>query len=154
MEKNIIKGLIAGAIGGLVATKIKSVIEDSYPVRSESTDSPPVVLAERLLTHNNGEQLSPLSKKKAETKIHWTFGIATGALYGMSVEKNSKNKKGLGALMGTTLYSATHGSVLPLLKTEPWPTENKKSYVANEFISHIAFGVTTEIVRRITRKLL
>ncbi len=154
MQKNLAKGLIAGVIGAAVATKIKSEIEKVLPVRKKTTDSPPVVLADRVSRMDDGTGLKKEEKKPMEQKIHWAFGLMTGALYGLSVERNPAAASGFGSLMGTALYGGTHGSVLPAFAMEPWPTENRPEFVINEFIGHLVYGVTTEIVRRQARKLL
>ena len=152
MKENIVKGLFAGIIAGVVATKMKSEIEKILPVRTNDTDSPPVVLADRFSKLTTEKSLPKEEKQKAEQKLHWLFGLAVAAIHGVNSEKNTKNTKAPGAVMGTKLYAATHGSILPALKTEPWPTKNKKSFVINEFIGHIAFGITTELVRKAVRK--
>ncbi|WP_010521147.1 DUF1440 domain-containing protein [Aquimarina agarivorans] len=154
MKKNLIKGAFAGIIGSIVATKLKSSLEEVLPVRSTDTDSPPVIIADRITKIKTNTGLKASEKKPAEKKIHWIFGITIGALYGIAAEKDPKVTKGMGTTMGTSLYGTTHASILPALKTEPWPNRNKKSYVANEFIGHIAFGVTTEIIRKIVRKAI
>lgn len=150
MKRNLVKGFVAGVIGAAVATKVKSELEKVLPVRKRTTDSPPVKLANKLAK----EELDKKEKKPVEKKIHWTFGLLTGGFYGLSVEKNPQAATGLGTLMGTALYGGTHGTVVPALKLEPWPTENKPEFVINEFVGHLVYGMTTEIIRRQTRKLL
>ena len=151
---NLAKGFIAGVVGAIVATKVKSALEEVLPVREEDTDSPPVVLVDKASEIVTGTGLAEYQKEPAEKKVHWLFGLITGGLYGVAVEKDPTAAKGLGSKMGTALYGGTHASILPALDTEPWPTENKNSFVINEFVGHIAFGVTTELIRRQVRKLL
>lgn len=140
--------------GAVVATKVKSALEKILPVRKDETDSPPVELADRLAQLDNGEGLDPQEKKPVEKKIHWVFGLTMGGLYGVTVEYTPSAAAGLGSLAGTALYGGTHASVLPALDTEPWPTDNKPKFVANEFIGHIVYGMTTEIIRRRVRRWL
>jgi putative membrane protein len=155
MQTNLFKGLIAGMVGAAVATKIKSELEKVLPVRKKTTDSPPVVLADRVAKKmENNDGLDKEEKKPVEKTIHWSFGVLMGGVYGVSVERNPSAAAGFGSLAGTALYGGTHGSVLPALDTEPWPTENKPEFVVNEFIGHIVYGMTTEIIRRQVRKLL
>lgn len=153
MSNNLAKALVAGVLGGIVATRVKSIFEDKYPVRAEKTDSPPVVLAERVMEKTE-HQLVEEQKKPIEQKIHWLFGVSTAVIYSLAVEEDKKNKKALGMYMGGLLYAVTHGSLLPLLKTEPWPLNNKKKYVVNEFLGHLFYGFSTEIVRRTVRKMV
>jgi uncharacterized membrane protein YagU involved in acid resistance len=152
MYINLIKVVAAGIISGIVATKVKTIFEDNYPVRSSSTDSPPVVLANRLEKKINKRELSNTEKQKAETAIHWAFGVSISVLYCLLAERNKNAANGLGTKMGLALYALTHYSTLPVLKTEPWPHNNKPKYARNEFIGHIVYGCSAELVRRISLK--
>ena len=154
MKNMIIKGVIAGALAGIVATGIKTVWEKGFPARAESTDSPPVILANRIKQVVGEGSLTEQQKPPVETTIHWTFGILVCVFYGILAEKYPQARFGYGLVFGVALYSATHATVLPALDTEPWFFENKPEYALSEFGSHLAFGVTAEVVRRfISRKL-
>ena len=50
-EKSFAKGLLAGLVGGLVATAAKSLAEKVYPPRTEGQPEPPDVLAEKIAGH-------------------------------------------------------------------------------------------------------
>ena len=147
MKNKIIKGLIGGLAAGIVATGIKTVWEKSFPARAKSTDSPPLILADRAKRAAGYKGISENEKPSIEKAIHWTFGISTCVFYSLLAEKYPAVKSGSGLLFGIALYGATHGSVLPALDTEPWFFENKPEYALSEFGSHLAFGTSAEIVR-------
>ncbi len=153
-NQNIWKGVLAGAIAGLVGTVIKTAWEEVLPTRPANRDSPPVVLADRVAEETEGRELTKSEKPIVEQSLHWAFGIGIGALYGGVVEAFPVAKKGLGSSLGTALYGVTHGSVLPMLKTEPWPTNQAMKFSSSEFGGHVAYGVTVEFARRFVRKWL
>jgi putative membrane protein len=81
-ERSVIKGALAGLIGGLAGAGAKVVAEQIYPPRVQGQTPPPVVLAEQVADHS----LAPAKKKVAMESIHWAFGALAGAIYGAVVE--------------------------------------------------------------------
>lgn len=154
MKNIIVKGIIAGLVAGVVATGVKTVWETGFPVRAESTDSPPVILADRAKQTAGQGSLSEQQKPPVETAIHWTFGITICLIYAMLAEKYPQATLGYGLLFGVALYTVTHATVLPALDTEPWFFNNKPAFAISEFTGHLAFGVSAEIIRRFVSKKL
>lgn len=154
MTQNIWKGVLAGAIAGLVGTAVKTAWEAYIPARPANRDSPPVVLGDRVKEEVANEDLTRSEKPVVEQSIHWAFGTGIGAAYGGLVEALPKTQKGMGGLLGTALYGVTHGSVLPMMNTEPWPLNQPLKFAGSEFASHIAYGFVVEFTRRYVRKWL
>lgn len=154
MNQNIWKGILAGAIAGLVGTALKTIWEEAMPARPDNRDSPPVVLADRVAEETEGRELTKSEKPVVEQTMHWVFGTGIGALYGGVVEAFPVVQKGLGGTLGTALYGVTHGSVLPMLKTEPWPLNQPLKFSGSEFGGHVAYGIAVEFTRRLVRKWL
>ncbi|MBA4184589.1 MAG: DUF1440 domain-containing protein [Acidobacteria bacterium] len=154
MKKIIAKGVIAGLVAGIIATGIKTVWEMGFPVRDKSTDSPPLILANRTLQAAGEGSLSEQQKPPVEGIIHWTFGVLICVTYGALAEKYPQATVGYGLLFGVALYSITHATVLPALDTEPWFFDNKPAFALSEFTGHLAFGVTAETTRRFISKKL
>ena len=159
MEKDTVKkiiatGVVAGVVAGIIATGVKTVWEKGFPVREPSTDSPPLILANRALQAAGQGSLSEQQKPPVEGVIHWTFGILIGVAYGVLAEKYPQATVGYGLLFGVALYSITHATVLPALDTEPWFFDNQPAYAVSEFTGHLAFGVAAEIPRRLISKKL
>ena len=154
MKNIFVKGIVAGLAAGIVATGVKTVWEKGFPARAESTDSPPVILADRAKQAAGEGSLTKQQKPPLETTIHWTFGILTCVFYSLLAEKYPQARLGYGLLFGVALYSVTHATVLPALDTEPWFFNNKPEYALSEFGSHLAFGTSAEIVRRLISKKL
>ena len=149
-EKSFAKGLLAGLIGGLVATAAKSLGEKVYPPRTEGQPEPPEVLAEKLAGH----ELSGSTKAIAAETIHWGFGASVGAAYGVLAEYFPAATSKDGASFGMALEALTHEGALPAMGLAASPDEQTAREHSSEMATHLIFGVVTETVRRFVRKLM
>jgi putative membrane protein len=149
-EKDLAKGLIAGLIGGIVATAAKSVAERIYPPRIHGEAEPPKVLAEQIAGH----ELAATSMFVASETIHWTFGAAAGAAYGVLAEFYPAATAREGANFGITLMALTHEGALPALGLSAAPADQTNREKASEMVTHVVFGLVTETVRRLVRSRL
>lgn len=146
----LLKGLVAGAIGGLVATAVKTLAEKVYPPRTHGEPEPPEVAAEKLAGHH----LDDTTKAIASESIHWVFGTAAGAFYGVLAELYPAVTAKSGSTFGLTLMSLTHGSSLPALGlSEPHEDQTLRERTS-EGATHILYGVVTEKVRGLVRNML
>jgi putative membrane protein len=149
-ERSLAKGLLAGLIGGLVATAAKTLAERIYPPRTHGEPEPPEVLAEKFAGH----ELALAKKKTAAGSIHWGFGALAGAAYGGVVEYFPAATEEEGAAFGMALGSLTHGTALPAMGLSAEPEDQTVRERTSEMASHVVFGVVTETVRRVVRKML
>ncbi|NYF79320.1 DUF1440 domain-containing protein [Granulicella arctica] len=149
-KRSLAKGLLAGLIGGLVATAAKSLMEKVYPPRTHGEPEPPAVLAEKLAGH----PLDETTKTVATETIHWSFGALAGAVYGGVVEYYPAAAAKEGASFGLTLAALTHETALPAMGLSAEPEEQTTREKTSEMSSHVVFGLVTETVRRTIRKLL
>jgi putative membrane protein len=148
--RSLAKGLLAGLIGGLVATAAKTFAERIYPPRTHGEPEPPNVLAERLAGH----ELVGTQKEVATEAIHWGFGALTGAAYGALAEYYPAATTKDGAGFGMALSSLTHGTMLPAMGLGAEPQEQTVRERTSEMATHVVYGVVTETVRRVVRKML
>ena len=148
--KSLMKGLVAGLIGGLVATAAKTIAERIYPPRTHGEPEPPAVLAQKFAGH----QLTFAEKTVAVETIHWGFGALTGAAYGALAEFYPAATAKDGAGFGMALASLTHEGALPAMGLSAPPEEQTTRERTSEMASHAVFGVVTETVRRLVRKIL
>lgn len=148
--KSLLKGMVAGLIGGLVATAAKSIAERVYPPRTHGEPEPPSVLAEKLAGH----ELTADQKVVAAETIHWGFGALTGAAYGALAEFYPAATAKDGAGFGMALASLTHEGALPAMGLSAPPEQQTTRERTSEMASHAIFGVVTETVRRVVRKVL
>ena len=148
--QNLLKGALAGLIGGLIATAAKPAAERMYPPRTHGEPDPPAVLAEKL-----GEPKIETTKKKAlEESIHWTFGALAGAAYGVMAELYPQVTAKGGATFGLALMTVTHEAALPALGLAATPEKQESREKRSEMATHVVYGVVCETVRSLVRKAL
>ncbi len=149
-QRSLAKGLLAGLVGGLAGTAAKSLAEKFYPPLVEGQPEPPEVLADKVAGH----ELEPAQTAAASEAIHWGFGATVGAAYGAIAEFYPAATSRDGASFGMTLMALTHESALPAMGLSASPREQTTREKASEMASHIAYGLVTEITRRMVRKML
>jgi putative membrane protein len=149
-ERSLAKGLLAGLIGGLVATAAKMYAEKIFPPRIHGDASPPILLAEKIAGH----RLEKVKALAAGEKIQWGFGAATGAAYGALAEYYPAATTKDGAGFGMALSSLTNGTVLPAMGLSPEPEDQTLRERTSGMATLVVYGVVTETVRRVVRKML
>ena len=147
---SLLKGLLAGAIGGLVATAAKTLAEKVYPPRVHGEPEPPDLTAEKLAGHPLDED----TKEAVSESLHWVFGATAGAFYGVLAEVYPAVTAKNGATFGLTLMSLTHGGALPALGLSEPPEDQTFRERTSEGATHILYGVVTEKVRGLVRHML
>lgn len=147
-ERSIVKGAIAGMIGGLAGAGAKMLTEKIFPPRTDGQPSPPVVLVEQV----TGRDLPEDRKTAAMQGIHWGFGAAAGAIYGAAVEMEPSLGAWKGAAFGLTLNKITHETVLPRMGLSRPKNEQPTQERISEWVSHAVYGIFTDAVRRGVRR--
>ena len=153
-DKSLAKGILAGLIGGLVATAAKTLAEKAYPPRTEGQPEPPEVLADTLSEKIAGHELAATPKAVATETIHWAFGAAVGAAYGGLAEFHPAATAREGATFGMTLMALTHEGALPAMGLAAEPADQTTREKSSEMVTHVIFGIVTEVVRKAVRKVL
>jgi putative membrane protein len=149
-ERSILKGAVAGLIGGLAGAGAKMLVEKMLPPRVEGQTTPPAALAEQVAGH----ALPDGQKVVATQGIHWGFGAATGAIYGAAVEVEPSLGAWKGAAFGLTLNKITHESLLPRMGLVPPKEHQRAQERISEWVSHAVYGIFTDVVRRRVRRAL
>ena len=148
--RNLLKGAVAGLVGGLIATAAKSAAEKVYPPRTHGEPEPPAVLAEKL----GQPKLETPTKKAVEEGIHWGFGALAGAAYGVIAELYPQVTAKGGATFGLALMTVTHEGALPALGLAVEPEKQEGREKRSEMATHVVYGVVCETVRGVVRKML
>lgn len=149
-DKSLAKGMLAGLIGGIIATAAKTLAEKAYPPRTHGESEPTDVAAQKLA----GSGLSADEQELASEAIHWGFGAVTGAAYGALAEFYPAATGKDGANFGMTLMALTHEGALPAMGLSAQPQDQTRREKSSEMTTHIIFGIVTETVRRFVRKML
>ena len=149
-KRSIVKGAIAGAIGGLAGAGAKMLAEKLFPPREKGRVAPSVALADQVA----GRSLPEGPRKLASQGIQWGFGAAAGAVYGAMVEAEPSLGAWRGAAFGLTLNRITHESVLPRLGLVPPKDEQPTQERISEWATHAFYGIVTDLVRRGVRRAI
>jgi len=147
-ERSILKGALAGLVGGLVGAGAKALAERVFPPRVQGQVAPPVVLAEQVAGHTlgNGE------RAVATQGIHLAFGALSGAVYGVLVEVEPSLGAWHGAAFGVALNRITHEWLLPRMGLAADRSEQPTQERISEWVTHAVYGVVTDTVRRGVRE--
>ena len=149
-SRSLAKGLIAGFLGGLAGAAAKAAAEKLYPPRTTSRHAPSALLTESASIN----ALTPHQQGAAPDSIHWTFGPLMGAAYGALAEFAPMVTDRHGVTFGVALCSLTHEGTLPGRGLESLAATGPLQEKSSEMVSHAAYGVVTETVRRTIRRIL
>ena len=147
-ERSLLKGALAGMIGGLAGAGAKVLAEKLFPPRVQGEAPPSVVLAEQVA----GGPLPPTQQLAALHSIHWGFGAAAGAVYGALVEMEPSVGAWKGAAFGLTLNKLTHETILPKMGLSAPKEEQPTQERISEWVTHAVYGIFTDAVRRVVRR--
>jgi putative membrane protein len=175
------KGLIAGLVGGLVASwtmnrfqdmwmkfsangdsaseqpskqKKKPEADQTQTGDNEEQDDTTVKAASALSEGILGHKLTKDEKKIAGTAVHYSLGTGVGGLYGAVAEVVPEVTKGAGLPFGTAFWLVVDETAVPLLGLSKGPTKYPLSTHVYALTSHFVYGLTAELVRRSVRKAL
>jgi putative membrane protein len=149
-SRSILKGAIAGCIGGLLAAAAKSAAEKIYPPSSSTTLKPPTVLTPK----PGGRELTLEKRHSSQNLSRLGIGAAAGAAYGVVAELYPPVTAKQGANFGMALVAMTHDASLPFLGRAARPEPETKREQTSEIASFVIYGVVTETVRRIVRRMI
>jgi uncharacterized membrane protein YagU involved in acid resistance len=169
----MLRGVLAGAIGGLVASwvmngfitgamKMRETVkspeqkaeEESRkaarpPQNAEDSEDSTVKVADTVTWLVTGQHLSKRGKQKGGPVVHYAFGTVMGALYGALAELSGSATAGAGTAFGTGLFIAADEVMVPALGLSKPPTQQPVSDQFTHYAAHLVYGATTELVRRI-----
>jgi putative membrane protein len=175
---DVVKGLAAGLVGGLVASWTMNRFQDVWMKVAESVeesqgDGPAGQGGEGGGQQSSGEQtdatvkaasaisegifdhkLTKSEKKIAGPAVHCAFGTSVGGLYGAVAEVAPEVTTGAGLPFGAAFWFVADETAVPLLGLSKAPAEYPLSTHAYALASHFVYGLTAEVVRRAVRNAL
>lgn len=127
----------------------QALLADAMP----ASDAPPSteVAADALARAATGSTLPEDRKSVGGELVHYAFGLALGAVYGLLAERRPGVTRGTGGLFGAAAAIVFDEIMVPALRLSPPPVRVPASSHAFGFASHLLFGVTTETGRRLLR---
>ena len=181
-EPDVLKGVVAGTIGGVVASWVMDEfqavwIKATEPIQysqgngsNESSSSiqgkeqsqdegeeqqPATVKAAEMISEKIfGHQLAKEKKKIAGLAVHYATGAASGAIYGAAAEVAPKVTVGAGIPFGTAVWLVVDETAVPLLGLSKGPTAYSLSTHIYALASHFVYGLTTDMTRRVLRRTI
>jgi hypothetical protein len=178
-ERNAWKGLLAGALGGLAGTIVMTQFQNAWRKAAEKSgfgsdgQEKPEARAQQQreseqsedatmkfagkMARAAGKELTREQRGTASPFIHYGFGTAMGALYGMAMESSPQRVRSqkipyFGSVFGSVLFLGADEVAIPaagLGEAASSPTKHLYAWV-----SHLVYGLTTEFVRREVRARL
>lgn len=170
-EGNALKGLVAGLIGGLIASWTMNRFQDVWVKLAESSDQnsrPDDNLSNRAEEQDDttvrtasaiseglfDHKLTEAEKKIGGTAVHYSLGTGVGGLYGAVAEVAPEITGGAGLPFGAAFWLVVDEGAVPLLGLSKAPNKYPLSTHVYALTSHFVYGVTAELVRRAVRKAL
>jgi hypothetical protein len=171
-EANILSGLVAGLVGGLIASWTMNRFQDvwlkladrqngsgqgSMPTpgsNSEEQDDTTVRAASAISEGLFDHKLTESEKKIAGPAVHYGLGTGVGGLYGAVAEVAPEITAGAGLPFGTAFWLVVDEGAVPLLGLAKAPNKYPLSTHVYALTSHFVYGLTAELVRRALRKAL
>ena len=135
-ERSILKGALAGLVGGIAGSGAKVLAESIYPPHAGEQST------SRL---DSNQQLEIAAKP-------WVLGAVAGAAYGAAIEIEPKAGVWRGAGFGLALKKLTHEATSPKPGAIEPTVRQRTRYQQSEWVTYAVFGVVTEAVRRLVRK--
>jgi uncharacterized membrane protein YagU involved in acid resistance len=154
-KPNLWKGLLAGALSGLVASFAMSEFyslvlgaeSNSEPGKEDSTVKAASAISDLVFHH----VLTPDQKTIAGPAVHYAFGMTMGAAYGVLVEFWDAARLGSGLPLGSAVWLGAHVITVPALGLSQPITRNSAASEAVEGAAHLVYGAVVEALRRSLR---
>lgn len=167
----LLKGVVAGAAGGLVASWVMNQFQTGWGKAAEKYSKTPQGEQERQRGDADADdatmktaqkiseivfhrQLSRQEKKKLGPVVHYAFGVGTGALYGAIAEIVPRATFGAGLPYGTAVFLGADEVAVPALGLSKWAKEYPASAHLYGLASHLVYGLSLEMVRRGVRRMM
>ncbi len=164
-EIDLMKGLLAGAAGGLLASYLMEQFQAAWSAASEAIISskkragrkadPATVKAANLISEKvTGHKVPPDYKSIAGEAIHYGVGASSAAVYGVLAEVTPLVTIGNGAGFGTGVWLLADEMAVPAARLSKPPKEIPLTTHIYALASHLVYGWVTETVRQAVRRAL
>jgi hypothetical protein len=155
---NPYRGLLFGAIAGATAawamnqfqtllSKATQTKQANSAQNEEAAEDATMRAADRIARGVYFRPLSRDEKNIAGPILHYAFGTAMGALYGLTTEYFPEARAGFGTIFGTLLFALADETAVPLAGFSGKPLEYPVSSHLRALASHIVYGASAEAVR-------
>ncbi len=154
-------GALAGLGGTIVMTQFQNAMsslakrkKDDENGKEGFGDNATVKTAQAVTQLVTGQQIADVNKALAGQIVHYSFGTAMGAVYGVMSEIKPSSTAGMGLPFGTALWLAADEAALPALGLSGSSSEFPVSTHVYGLFSHLVYGASTELFRKGIRRLV
>ncbi len=160
---DVLKGAVAGLVGGIVAsfvmsqfqTLVSAMSEEEKKSKKKKKEEPANVKAAAEISKAVFDhRLKKSEKEPAGEAMHYAMGATSGLIYGAVAEIAPMTSVGLGLPFGAAVWLVADDVVVPALGLAKPATQYPPSTHAYALSSHLVYGLTTDLVRRAVRDLL
>jgi putative membrane protein len=147
---------IAGP-GQQISKAVQSSEEQKAAAEHQQTGEPDATMktADALTAAaTGGRHLTYEQEQRGGPIVHYAFGALAGGIYGALAEYSTTARSGFGITFGTVLFTGADLLAVPALRLSSPLREQPLSGLATPFAAHLVYGASTELVRRLVRKLL
>ena len=163
-ETDLMKGLLAGVAGGLLASFLMEQFQAAWSTASEAMSSekrrgrkpdPTTVKAANILSEKvTGRKIPADYKPMAGEAVHYGMGATSAAVYGALAEVAPLVTIGDGMAFGTGVWLLADEVAVPAAGLSKSPKEIPFTTHLYALVSHLVYGWITETVRRAVRRAL
>lgn len=151
VASDVLLGALAGAAGTLVMDQVTTRMyeRESHEAREREDDArgdlPAYEIAAERAATMAGRALTSDQRTQIGNAIHWSLGIAPGALYGLLRHRFPELGVGSGLLLGLTMFVILDEGLLPVTGITPGPLEFPWQTHARGLVGHLVLGAVIEL---------
>ena len=174
-QVKLVGGLVAGAIGGIVATwaldKYQEGALQATRRAEDAIDVEPVLsrqqedqkrgyqrahaeTAQRLVKSAFGKGLTRAQRRQAAPFVHYAVGALAGGAYGLTAEFLPMVRSGYGTGFASLVFLGGSEALLPWFNLGPSPQKVPAAMHVGGLSAHFVYGAVLETTRRILRWML
>ncbi|MDT7858371.1 DUF1440 domain-containing protein [Rubrivirga sp. S365] len=172
-EPSLVKGAVAGLVGGLAASWVMNQFQAAVPSKTfktllgeaggtssgsssggESAAPATVQAAEAVSEGVLDHELTNDEKEWAGPAVHYALGSGAGLAYGLLAEAKPGVTAGLGLPFGVAFWLGADEGAVPALGLSKAPWAYPPSVHVYSLVSHVVYGLSAEAVRRLVRSAL
>lgn len=153
--RTVAVSVTAGFLGGLLGAGVMSAAHTLAGTGQPDASSPAqeedatVKVGDTLSQVLRGRPLAEEEKSAAGSAVHYAFGAAMGAIYGIAAAVTPVATIGRGTGFGAAVWLGAHALVVPALGLAPSPLRQPLRKEGLELMLHLLYGVTVHLTRRV-----
>lgn len=141
IKRKLLRGIIAGAIGGLAMKAIVQFVDPSAFGLSSQTDEN---AAQALWRSMNWPPLMPEQAKRIGAAMHYGLAVVAGALYAPSAERFPAIRTAGGAAFGAVLWAVGDELAVSMSGLENFAATPARSHLS-ALAAHVLYGITVDL---------